>query len=130
MSPNDTFTITSIGAPLVEVRGDGPHQDCPHGLTVSDGVPTIAPVAAHYATVRRWRVVGPRSVRATVSVTSTPLLAYVGVRRRIPGKWPRLTEILRRLRLVRSDWQDIDDGARIRVTAEGGDLIVVTFLDR
>ena len=130
MSPNDTFTITSVGARLVEVEGNGPHKDLPDGLGVSDGVPTIAPVCAHHATVRRWRVAAPSSVTATVSVTSTPLLAFVGVRRRRPDRWPRLSEILRRLRLVRSGWEDIDDGARIRVTAQGGDLIVVTFLER
>jgi hypothetical protein len=131
MSPNDTFTIVSTGAHLVEVEGTGQHYDRPRGLSVANGVPTIAPACPCADPVRWWRVAAPPSVRTRVTVTSLPLLTFIGVRRPVRAdRWPRLSEILRRLRLVRSKWKEIDDGARLRVDARGGDLIAVTFLDR
>src|ERR1700690_1069787 len=98
MSPNDTFTIISSVAHLVEVKGTGQHHDRPRGLSVANGVPTIAPACPNADPVRWWRVAAVPSVRTRVTVTSSPLLAFIGVRRRVhTDRWPRLREILRRL---------------------------------
>jgi hypothetical protein len=105
---NRTFTIQSIGAPLVEVDGTGPTTDRPEGLDVADGMPLIAPVHLLSEPVRRWRVDAPPAVQAKVSITDSPFGVFVGVRRCVPlaarapwwrflsvARWPRLRAALK-----------------------------------
>ena len=156
MSNNSTFTIVSSGAPLVEVEGQGPAIDLPGGLGVPDGVPTMAPVDLLNAPTRVWRVNAPSSVPATVAITDTPwsLGAVVQVRRCVSPlrvrawwwrlfaveRWPRLRAALRDRApsLVAlwhlyaddtepCDWQNVVDGSAMKVSARGGDLVVVNF---
>src|SRR5258706_12746031 len=109
MSNNETFTILSTGAPLVEVDGTGPTTDRPGGLDVPDGVSTTAPVHLLTDFIRRWRVNAPLSVQATVSVTDSPFGVFVGARRCVTaaatppwwrhlavGRWPWLRAALKK----------------------------------
>jgi hypothetical protein len=152
MSNNETFTILSVGAPLVEVGGDGPTTDWPGGVSVPDGAPTTAPVSLLNEWVRRWRVDAPSNVQANVSITDSPFGALVGIRRCVStfrplklwdvARWPwwevqlkRFTPSLVALWNLYSapvpaacTWKDIGDNNGMQVTARGGDLVVVTFV--
>jgi hypothetical protein len=155
MSNDETFTILSVGAPLVEVDGDGPTLYRPDGVAVPDGIATTAPVHLLTAPVRRWLVDAQTSVQATVSITDSPFGAFVGVRRCVSPiepvpwsdwlairRWPRLRAFLERharsllaLWYLYTDqqpapckWQDIGDNNRTSVDVRGGDLVVVTFV--
>jgi hypothetical protein len=154
MSNNSTFTILSNGASLVEVQGDGPYSDLPGGLAVPDGVPTIGPVDLLNGFIRKWRVDAPASVQATVAITDSPVGALVGLRRCIAplrplpwwwflaiDRWPRLCAVLqRRAPTIAAlwylctdwtgpcDWKDVGDNNGMQVTAQGGDVVVVTFV--
>jgi hypothetical protein len=105
---NQTFTIVSVGAPLVEVDGTGPTTDRPSGLDVPDGVPITAPVHLLTEFVRRFRVDAPPSVQADVTIPDSPYGVFVGVRRCLPlarkapwwrflaaTRWPRLRAALK-----------------------------------
>lgn len=155
MSNDETFTILSTGAPLVEVDGDGPTTDRPGGVAVSDGVPATAPVHLLTEWVRRWRVDAPATTTASVAITDSPFGALVGVRRCVSpfrplpwwrflaiDRWPWLRDTLRMrapslaaLWTLYTDqtpasciWQDVGDNNGTQVTARGGDLVVVTFV--
>lgn len=155
MSNNETFTILSTGAPLVEVDGDGPTTDRAGGVEVQDGVPTTAPVHLLTEWVRRWRVDAPSTVQATVSITDSPFGAFVGLRRCVAPvqplkwwrylaieRWPWLRAVLKRRapsvvalwHLYTDDtptpcnWQDVGDNNGTEVQARGGDVVVVTFV--
>lgn len=150
MNNSETFTILSVGAPLVEVKGQGPYADLLGGVSVPDGVSTTAPVSLLNDPVRVWRVDAPANVQATVAITDTPfnLGALVQVRRCVPvrvrwwwiARWPRLAALCQRWAFwlfalwnlytdwPACDWQNIGDGNSLSVNAQGGDLIVVTFV--
>jgi hypothetical protein len=150
---SQTFSILSVGAPLVEVIGDGPALIRPGGLVVPDGKLTTAPVRLLDDFIRRFRVVGPPTVRATVTVTDSPFGVFVGVRRCVPlvsawarlvapERWPRLRTVVKRVspsavalwHLFADEepapcrWRDIGDDNTNRVSVRGGDLVVVTFV--
>jgi hypothetical protein len=110
MSSNETFTILSVGASLVEVDGSGPTTDRPSGLDVPDGVPVTAPVHLLTEFVRRFRVDAAPSVQATVTITDSPFGVFVGVRRCVPlarkapwwrflavTRWPRMRGAIKRV---------------------------------
>jgi hypothetical protein len=172
---NRTFTILSVGARLVEVDGDGPTTDRPDGITVPEGVPTIAPLHLLTQPVLRWRVDAAPSVQAKVSITDSPYGVFVGVRRCVPlapaapwlrflavTRWPRLRAALKRrapsllaLWYLLTDedppaapsatngerareaftppaklceWRNVGDDETNEAVANGGDLVVVTFV--
>jgi hypothetical protein len=110
MSNQSTFTILSIGAPLVEVDGDGPTTDRRGGLNVPDGVPVTVPIDLLNGRVCRWRVDAAPGVEATVAITELPSIldCLVQVRRCVPfgsppwwhlftvARWPSLRAVLKR----------------------------------
>jgi hypothetical protein len=111
MSTDSTFTILSVGAPLVEVDGDGPANDVAGGLHVPDGVPVKAAVDLVNAPVRRFRVDAAPAIHTTVAITDAPMSlgALLRVRRCVPlvqpspwwrfyavARWPRLRAVLKR----------------------------------
>ena len=152
MSNDETFTIVSVGAPLVEIDGDGPTTDRTGGVGVPDGVPTTAPLHLLNEWVRRWRVDAPPTTQASVSITDSPFGAMVGVRRCVApplkwwhplavDQWPRLRDLLRRhapslvaLWYLYTDttlsctWKDIGNNDATAVNVRGGDLVIVTFV--
>jgi hypothetical protein len=155
MSNDETFTILSVGAALVEVDGDGPTTDRLGGVAVPDGVATTAPVHLLTEWVRRWRVDAPPTTQATISITDSPFGALVGLRRCVApfrplpwwrflaiDRWPWLRDLLRKrasslaaIWTLYTDsspapcnWQDVGNNAGMQVVARGGDLVVVTFV--
>jgi hypothetical protein len=177
MSKSQTFTILSVGAPLVEVDGTGPTTDRPSGVIVPDGVRINARVQLRKEFVRRFRVDAPPSTRAVVSIAESPYGVYLRVRRFVPlataapwwrflavSRWPRVRDALKRrassllaLWYLLTDedppaapsatnghreqqpftpsakmfaWRDVgSDDVTSQVTAYGGDLVIVTFVN-
>lgn len=157
MSKDSSFTILSLGAPLVEVDGSGPTTDRPGGLAVADGVPTTDHVDLLAGFERTWRVDAPPAITAAVSVTDSPYGVFVTARRCSSpprrhwwrtfsvSRWPRLRAWLKRhaptllaLWYLYCDeeepvpaactWKDLGIGDTNHVTVHGGDLVVVTFV--
>ena len=147
---SETFTISSEGARLVEVDGSGPYSDRPGGVSVADGVPTIAPVHLLTEYVRRWRVDAVPSVQARVKVTDSPFGVFVGVRRcvasrragwlnRLTVRWPWVGVTNGRASTLRAlwnlltgeaqacTWRDVGDNLGDEVIASGGDVVVAIF---
>jgi hypothetical protein len=151
MSNDQTFTILSTNAPLVEVNGDGPIADVQGGLAIPDGAATTARLSAP---IRRWRVDAPPVAQTAVVVTDSPYGAFVGVRRCVSSaaapkwwralaadRWPRLRAVLKRCapsalalwHLFTDDvrpctWRDVGEGLDSHAQARGGDLVVVNFV--
>lgn len=153
MSNDETFTILSVGAPLVEVVGEGPATNRPDGLTVPDGVPVTAPVHLLDEWVRYWCVDAAARVAATVTITDSPFGAFIDVNRCVPrpirwwhpigiDQWPRLRDPLRRrLPLVAAlwtlftdeslmpcSWTNVGETSEGPAAVRGGDVIRVTFV--
>jgi hypothetical protein len=147
MRKTETFTILSSGASLIEVKGQGPYANLLGGISVADGVPLTAPVSL----LRVWRVDAPPSIQATITITNTPfgLGALTQVRRCVPltmrirwiAAWPRLAAFLRCWVswlyalwnlytdiVPKCEWTNIGDSDGTTVNAQGGDLVVVTFV--
>lgn len=145
------FTISAIGAPLVEVIGDGPYTDRAGGLSVPDGVPTSSTVDLLNEWVRRWRVDAPPTTQVAVALLDSPYGALVDVRRCevvMPVRWwQRIIEVRRWpwfrafateraavARPVTNDaaacvWRGVSSRNWESVNARGGDVVVVTFVE-
>jgi hypothetical protein len=156
MNRNQSFTILSTRAPLVEVDGDGPYYLLPGGVAVADGARTTARLDLAAKTIRKFRVETAQTMRTAVIVTDSPFGAFAHVRRCVDpeqprkwwrplaaGRWPSLTGFLQRHArsvlafwfLLTDDggdacrWQDIGDASTNQVLARGGDVVVVSFVD-
>jgi hypothetical protein len=129
MSNSSSFTISSVGASLAEVIGDGPYSFLSGGVYVPNGTPTTAPVDLLNGWERRWRVIAPVTKQATVSITESPYGAFLQLRRCVP--LPLLHGSLRHLLSVRLPcaWEDVGANNNNQLTAHGGDVVVVVFAD-
>jgi hypothetical protein len=156
MNRNQTFTILSTRAPLVEVDGDGPYYLLPGGVAVADGARTTARLDLAAKPLRKFRVETAQTMRTAVIITDSPYGAFAHVRRCVEpeqprtwwrplaaGRWPRLATFLQRharsvlaLWFLLTDdggeacrWHDIGDAITNQVLARGGDVVVVSFVN-
>jgi hypothetical protein len=154
MRNNETFTILSTTAPLVEVTGDGPFYDTPGGLLIPDGAATTVALDLAAAPIRRFRIDASPATRTAVLITDSPYGASVHVRRCFVPEpspkwwrpfdqddWPDLRRRLKRhapslhalWNLLTDDvepctWRDLCHCSGNQPQTAGGDVVVISFV--
>jgi hypothetical protein len=151
----NTFSILSTQAPLIEIIDDESLTDRAGGLVVPDGTVSTAPSELLTRPVRYWRVDAPSEIRTSVVVTDSPYGAFVAVRRPVEtaeaehdesrsddARWSELHAVMRHYAPTvatlwqqltgrtepSASWRDVSGTCSNHAQAHGGDIIVVSFV--